>query len=131
MRQSLRAFKGQPGFSATVMLVLGLCIGFNSALFTVVNALLLRPLPFSHSEQLVDILISERRAQIDDFEGARSIESAGAFLPWNFAVAGPDGVHMAYGFRVTPDLIPLLQFRPALGRALASGDFGSNVVMIG
>src|SRR5579863_9247616 len=110
------------------MLVLGLCIGLNSALFTVVNALLLQPPPFPHSEQLVDISIPERRAQIDDLEGARSIESVGAFLPWNFGVAGREGVHMAYGFRVTPELIPLLQLRPALGRPLASRDFGNNVV---
>src|SRR5260370_17661349 len=89
MRQSLRAFKRQPGFSATVVLVLGLSIGLNSALFTVVNALLLRPLPFPHSEQLVEIWISDRHANIDDFEGARSIQSTGAFLPWNFAAAGP------------------------------------------
>ena len=89
MRQSLRAFRGQPVFSATVVLVVGLCIGFNSALFTVVNALLLRPLPFPHSEQLVDSAIPERHAQIGRFEDARSLDSAGAFLPWNFAVAGP------------------------------------------
>jgi putative ABC transport system permease protein len=131
MRQTLRAFKGQPIFSATVVLVLGLSIGLNSALFTVVNALLLRPLPFPHSEQLVEISIPEPHSKIAGFEGARSIESTGAFLPWSFAVAGPDGVHMTYGFRVTPGLIPLLQFRPARGRALAQGDFGSNVVMIG
>jgi len=130
MRQCLRAFRGQPGFSATAVLVLGLCIGLNSALFTVVDALLLRPLPFPLSEQLVEISLPERHAQLD-LERARSIETVGAFLPWNFAVAGPDGVHLAYGFRVTPNLIPLLQFQPAFGRALARGDFGSNVVMIG
>jgi putative ABC transport system permease protein len=131
MRQSLRAFQAQPGFSASVVVVLGLCIGLNSALFTVVNALLLRPLPFPRSEQLVEIAIPEGHTQIDDLAGARSIESVGAFLPWNFAVAGPDGVHLAYGFRVTPNLIPLLQIRPAFGRSLASRDFGGDVAMIG
>jgi len=131
MRQSVRVLTGQPAFSSAVVLVLGLSIGANSALFTVVNALLLRPLPFPHSEQLVDVSIPERRAQLEDFQRAQSIEFAGAFLPWNFAVAGPDGVRLAYGFRVTPDLIPLLDLRPALGRALTRGDFGRNVVMIG
>jgi putative ABC transport system permease protein len=131
MRRGLRALKRQLGFSVTVVLVLGLCIGVNSALFAVVNALLLRPLPFPRSEQLVEISISERHERIDDFEGARSIASTGAFLPLNFAVAGPKGVRLAYGVRVTRNLIPLLQFQPALGRALADGDFGSNVVMIG
>jgi len=58
--QSLRIWKSQPGFGAAVVLALALSIGANSALFTIVNALLLRPLPFPHSEQLVDISFSER-----------------------------------------------------------------------
>ncbi len=131
MRESLRVFRKQPGFAAAVVLVLALCIGANSALFTVVNALLLRPLPFPHSEQLVEVSIPERRAQLEDLEPARSIESVGAFGPWNIAVTGADGVRMAYSMRVTADLIPLLRIRPALGRALTRADFGGNVVMIG
>ena len=131
MQESLRVFQRQPGFAAAVVVALALCTGANSALFTVVNALLLRPLPFPHSEQLVEVSIPERRAQLEDFERARSIESAGAFEPWNFAVTGADGVRMAYSIRVTPDLIPLLQIRPALGHALTRADFGSNVLMIG
>ncbi len=131
MRESLRVFQTQPGFAAAVVLVLALCIGANSALFTVVNALLLRPLPFPNSEQLVEISIPERRAQLEDFELARSIESAGALVAWNYAVTGADGVRMAYTIRVTADVIPLLQIRPAVGRTLTRADFGSNVVMIG
>ena len=56
-----------------MVLALGLCIGVNSALFTVVNALLLRPLPFPQSKRLVDVSVPERRAQLEDFQGpARS-----------------------------------------------------------
>ena len=131
MREGLRVFQTQPGFAAAVVLVLALCIGANSALFTVVNALMLRPLPFPQSEQLVEISVPEGRAQPVSFERARSIESAGAFLARNFAVNGADGIRMAFSFRVTADLIPLLRIRPALGRALSRADFGSNVVMIG
>jgi putative ABC transport system permease protein len=131
MRETFRALKTYPGFTAAVILVLALCTGANSALFTVVNALLLRPLPFPQSEQLVEISIPERRIELKDLERARSIELTGAFVAWNFALAGSDGVRMAYGFRVTPDLIPLLKFRPATGRALTRDDFGKNVLMIG
>jgi putative ABC transport system permease protein len=114
-----------------VVLVLALSIGANGGLFTVLNALVLRPLPFPQSEQLVEISIPDQRTKLEDFQGARSIESAGAFVPWNFAVAGADGVRMTYGFRVTADLIPLLRIQPASGRALTRADFGSRVVMIG
>jgi predicted permease len=130
MRESLRVFKTQPGFAAAVVLVLALCTGANSALFTVINALMLRPLPFPHSEQLVEISIPERREQLEDLQRARSIESAGAFEAWNYAVARPDGVRMAYTIRVTADLIPLLRIRPMLGRTLTRSDFGSNVALI-
>src|SRR5579864_2702796 len=131
MRDSLRIFRMQPGFCAAVVFVLALCTGANSALFTVVNALLLRPLPFPHSEQLVEIAVPERRVQLQDLEAARSIELAGAILPWNYAVTGSDGVRMAYTIRATPDLIPLLQIRPALGRTLTRPDFESHTVMLG
>src|SRR5262245_6369326 len=118
MRETLRLFRNQPGFAVPVMLVLALCTGANTALFTVVNALMLRPLPFPRSEQLVDISIAERRARLEDVDRVRSIELVGAFTPWNYAVTGADGIRMAYTLRVTPDLIPLLQIRPFLGRTL-------------
>src|SRR5882762_7402333 len=131
MRESLRVFQKQPGFAVAVVVVLLKNTGANSALFTVVNALLLRPLPFPHSEQLVEISVPERRAHLEDVHQVRSIESAGAFLAWNYAVTGADGVRMAFSIRVTADLIPLLQIQPALGRALTRADFGTHVVMLG
>ncbi len=131
MRESLRVFKTQPGVAVAVVLVLGLCLGANSALFTVLNALVLRPLPFPHSDRLVEISIVGPRTRLADLESVRSIESAGAFEARAFAVAGADGVHVAFGFRVTRDLIPLLEIRPAIGRALTRNDFGQHVAMIG
>jgi hypothetical protein len=82
MRASLRVFKAQPGFAATATLALGLCMAANSALFTVVNSLLFRPLPFPQSDLLVEISIPERRIEFEDLANARSIESAGAFTAW-------------------------------------------------
>jgi predicted permease len=131
MREFARIFQTQPGFAGAVVLVLALCTGANCAFFTVVNALMLRPLPFPHSEQLVELSVPERRARLDDFQRARSIELAGEFTAWNFAVAGSDGVRMAYTLRTTADLIPLLQLRPAMGRSLTRADFDAHVVMLG
>src|ERR1700747_2875437 len=124
MRESLRVFKTRPAFAAIVVLVLALSTGANSALFTVVNALMLRPLPFPHAEQLVEISIPEYRGPLKDFPPVGSIESGGAFLAGNFPLTSPDGIHMAFSMCVTPDLIPLLNVQPALGRALTRSDFG-------
>ena len=130
MRDSLRAIRSRAGFAAAIVLVLGLCLGANSALFTVVNSLLLRPLPFPNNEQLVEVSIGEQRVPVESLEGAGSVESAGAFLSSGFAVKGTDGVRNTFGFRVTRDLVPLLGFSPALGRSLTREDFGKHVVMI-
>src|SRR5438270_10255956 len=100
MRQSLRIWKSQPGFGAAVVFALALSIGANSALFTVINALLLRPLPFPHVEQLVDISFGERNRPLPDFQNAPGIESAGAYLAWNL-VTGSDGIRNLYSLRVT------------------------------
>jgi putative ABC transport system permease protein len=130
MLRSLRVWQRQPAFAAIAILALAIAIGANSILFTVVNGLLLRPLPFENAEQLVELSIAERRAQLEDFPPARSIEAAGSFLAWNFPIAGSDGVRNFYSLRVTADLIPLLHIRPAAGRALTHEDFGRNVLMI-
>lgn len=131
MRESLRVLSREPRFCATVALVLGLCLGINSALFMVVNALLLRPLPFPHSERLLEISAPAGGLRLDDLEQVRSIEAAGATASAGIPVTDGGDVRMAFGFRVTRNLIPLLQLRPALGRALEASDFGTNVAMLG
>src|SRR5882724_11851112 len=130
MRQSWRIWKSQPGFGAAVVLALALSIGANSALFTVVNALLLRPLPFPQREQLVAISLGERDRPLQDFETAAGVESIGAFYPFGLSVTGTDGIRNLYSLRVTADLIPLLKIQPAMGRPLTRDDFGRKVLMI-
>src|SRR5262245_5716761 len=55
LRLSFRLFKKSPVFTAIVILTLALGIGVNVSIFSVVNSVLLNPLPFPHSEQLVSI----------------------------------------------------------------------------
>jgi putative ABC transport system permease protein len=131
VRDSLKIFRRQPGFAIVVILVLSLCIGANSALFTIINGLMLRPLPFPAVGELVDVSMQDHRLKLDDLARARSFEAAGAFTPWNYPVTGSDGIRMAYTLRVTADLIPLLGVRPAVGRPLARSDFGGRVLMLG
>ena len=55
VRFALRTHSRQPGFTAIVLLTLALGIGANTAIFTVVNAVVLQPLPFANAEQLVRV----------------------------------------------------------------------------
>ena len=65
LRQTLRRLAHERGFTATVLLTLALCIGANVAIFAVVDAILVRPLPFPDSDRLVDILNSYPGAGAD------------------------------------------------------------------
>ena len=114
-----------------MVLVLALCIGANSALFTVVNGLMLRPLPFAEGDRLVEVSSPGHQVGLQNVQQARSLAFAGEFTAWNYAVTGADGIRMAYTLRVTADLIPLLHVHPLLGRALTHSDFGTNAVMLG
>ncbi|MEY2493825.1 MAG: hypothetical protein QOJ45_317 [Verrucomicrobiota bacterium] len=114
-----------PAFSVIAILTLGLAIGANSAIFSVVNAVLLRPLPYPHSEQLVrvfgkqpqlDLAPSSPANFLEWKEENQVFERIGTYVGKGFNLLGGDKPERVIGARVSADLLPLLGAQPALGR---------------
>jgi len=123
---AVRVLGKNPGFTATAVLTLALGIGANSAIFSVVNAVLLRPLPFPAPDRLVMIYATNTKSgdttdvasypDFQDWSRARSFERLGAFAGGSVTVAGMGSAEYVFGLRVTPTLFETLGVRPALGR---------------
>jgi putative ABC transport system permease protein len=141
VRSAIRLVQRAPGFTAIVTLTLALAIGGTTAIFSVVNALLLRPLPFPEADRLVSVFErgadGERSntgwATFDDLATrARSIERMAAIGGWEPMLAGPDGAERLTGQRVSADYFRVLGVRPALGRDFVSDEDrdGSHRVLV-
>jgi putative ABC transport system permease protein len=133
-RQAFRSLSKRPTFTLLVVFVLALGMGATTAIFTVVNAVLLRPLPYPESERLVRIYSALQRENVRETGGTvfapdfvewrsqcRSCEQLGAYTnSWPSNLTGgnePDRVQVA---RVTHDLFGTLGVSPMLGRTFVA-----------
>src|SRR6266480_2756247 len=127
LRFALRQLLKQWGFTAIAVLTLALAIGATTAVISLVNALLIRPLPYREPQQLVLLLqhfksqnlerIPVSPAEFVDYETrARSFEKLGAFGYTNFNLAGEDRPERITGATVTASVLPLLGVSPIKGR---------------
>lgn len=125
---ALRSLLKAPGFTTVAVLTLALCIGANSAIFSVIHAVLLKADPWPDSERLVyihntypGIGLRIAGSSIPDYldrrNGVKSLEESalvtGAMLNLAAADTAPERIE---GMSVTPSLFPLLKTRAALGR---------------
>jgi putative ABC transport system permease protein len=113
-----------PVFTAIAILTVALGIGANTALFTLVNAVLLRPLAYRDSGRLVTVLHAGTSpvapANFADWrDQSRAFEAMAAAEYWTPNLTGSDPPEHLYGLRLTPNLIPMLGVPPALGRVFA------------
>ena len=126
VRGALRALLNRPGFTAVAVLTLALGIGANSAIFSVVNALLLRPLPYEEPERLVwvtnkipeiDMEMTAGADYLDWRDGSRSLQSVAAFTDGErFTWKGGEEPERLEGGRISASFLPTLGVAPAQGR---------------
>lgn len=131
LRHAIRIVKSQPDFTALVVVALALGIGINCALFTVVNSLLLRPLPYRNADELVEISLPGRRPALEDLRRAQSLAGVAAFNPRGFSVVSSDGVRNVYGMRVSANLFELLGVDASVGRRFLPEEDQQPIVMLG
>jgi putative ABC transport system permease protein len=127
LRYGVRMLMKQPGFTAVAVLTLALGIGANTAIFSVVNALLLRPLPFADAEQLVMIWgkapaagIKRLFVSVPEFldyrERTHAFAQVGVYGGTDFTLTGQGEAERLNGAFVSTNLLALLGVKPVLGR---------------
>jgi putative ABC transport system permease protein len=78
LRQTIRVLLKAPGFTITAILILGFGIGTNTAIFSLINAVVLKPLPYSHPERLVNVVLPYENAMADNFDYPDYLDVAAA-----------------------------------------------------
>ena len=133
LRYGARKLRKSPGFTLVAVMTLALGIGANTAIFSVVNAVLLRSLPFPDSERVVALTgvnpsksITDSNMSVPDFadwkEQSRSFEQVAGFVTGGSLLVSGEEAERVRGTSVTEDFFPLFRTPARLGRALESGD---------
>ncbi|MGO9336956.1 MAG: ABC transporter permease [Terracidiphilus sp.] len=143
LRYALRQLRKSPGFTLTAVAVLALGIGANIAVFTVMNGILLRPLPYAQPDRIVTVeLVSPmpyfsmtyaNMLQLRD-AGGRDLQVGAALSGSRASIIGPGGRLQVERTDVDAALIPMLGVQPILGRVFRpeENDPGRNrVVLLG
>src|ERR1700747_1575996 len=127
IKYGFRMLAKSPGFTLVAVLTLALGIGANTAIFSVVNAVLLRPLAYKDSDRLVTILTYGTGPvapanYIDWRDQSESFEAMGAAEYWSPNLTGTDLPEHLLGLHVTQNLLPMLGVERALGRLFVPGE---------
>ena len=143
LRLGFRLLVRAPGFAVTAILTLALGIGATTALFTVVNAVLLEPLPFPGSNRLVQVWRSELPAltygsasyarYLDWRSNQRVFTDLGAWSPRGYTIAGPQGPERASGAMASASFFKVVGAEPVIGRYFSDDEDrrgGDRVVVI-
>src|ERR1043165_7337643 len=129
IRYCLRTLVKAPGFTTMAVLTLALGIGVNAAMFSVVNAVLLRPLPFAEPDRLMSVVTLNTKHgapspnavsypdYVDYRKGNRSFEELASYYENNFSLTGEGEAVLMRGEIAGSGLFKVLGVQPALGRS--------------
>ncbi len=141
VRYALRMMRRSPAFTTVAVVSLALGIGANTAIFSLINALMLRPLPVDHPEQLVEFL---NQYPGDPALNVFSFQSYEYFRDRSHVFSGVTGLQhrrlhvrahglepeTVVGFRVVGNFFQMLGVKPAIGRLIGPGDAANSAVAV-
>jgi len=143
LRFALRVLLKNKGFTAAAVITLALGIGANTAIFSVVNTVLIRPLPFRDSDQIINLWSRDaefggERATISplDFEDfrnqAESFDAMAIYAARRFNISSIEEPERVNGARISADIFRVLAANPLHGRAFQLSDEqeGNNQIAI-
>lgn len=135
LRHAMRVFRKSPGFAATATLTLGLGIGATAAVFSVVDAVLIRPLPYPDPDRLIGVwhsaqfqAITSRNVRPSSTmyltyrEHNRTFEHVGLWRSASATVTGVGDPEQVQTIVATHETLPAIGVRPALGRWFSQAD---------
>src|SRR4051794_3216106 len=128
-RLAFRALRKQPGFTGIAVLTMALGVGANSAIFSVVDAVMLRPLPFRDADRVV--MINEHTPQFpllslsaenyrDVCAEARSFDACGAFRNTTLNMSGGEEPERVMAKMISASVLPMLGVAPDIGRSFTA-----------
>lgn len=133
LRYTLRRLRATPGFTLVSIGTLALGLGATSAIFSVVNGVLLKPLPYAHPEQLLAVWMTAPGVKITDLNMApsvyftmrdeeRAFQAISMFTSGRTSVTGKGHPEEVQALFATHELLPILGISPQLGRSFATED---------
>ena len=131
LRYAVRSLRRAPGFTAVAVLTLALGIGANTAIFSMVNGVILRPLPYPHPEQLMWLTtqfpgLPEFWVSVPEYFEFRALNQSfvelGAYIPSEVSLTGGDRPRSVRAAFVDASLMQTLGLRAAQGRVFATGE---------
>ena len=144
VRYALRQLRKSPGFTLTAVTVLALGLGANSAVFTLLDGILLRPLPYAQPDRIVAmntpmsddgrfmmLLSYANMRQLSDAAGTQ-VQTAALLDQSTASVVGPGGRFQVEELEITAGMMPMLGVEPLLGRGFRQeeNDPGRNRVLL-
>src|SRR2546423_2925405 len=133
LRYAIRLLWKAPLCTTAVVLTMALGVGANTAIFSVVNAVIVRPLPFTEPVRLVQVAEKNDKLHLDAFgasvlnylswkDQTRAFEQLGAIGFTSFNLSGRGDPEQFVGSTISPSVLPILGLRPVLGRPFQEGE---------